>query len=243
LVGWPVEKMKPKLISFDAAGTLINVNWNAGRFAVDCAEAAGMEIDRQVAQETYERMLYSRWGTYKQLNLTRDPGVCDAFWHELTREWSVAIGHGDSMVPKVIEIAHEKMYGPGQVQFTLFDDAIPCLQKLQANGSRMVITSNWDYSLRRFTKLLNLEPFFETIFVSLEEGPEKPDPALFEIVANRSGVERSEVLHVGDDPLDDFQGPRNAGMQSALLDRSRNVSEEPIYANLTDFAEAVLACE
>lgn len=233
--------MNPKLVSFDAAGTLIDVRWQPGPFAVECAIEAGLELDAQVARETYDRLLHTRWRDYCLLNQQRDDVACDTFWAELTKDWLLHLGLKAEMTDQLVKIAHERLYGADQVLFSLFEDVIPTLDALQQARVPMVVISNWDYSLHRIVKNLGIAGRFERVFASLEEGPEKPDRELFEIVSRSMGVALTDILHVGDHPVDDLEGARGAGMQALLLDRSRNESEPPFINSLLDVPK-VLKC-
>lgn len=230
--------MKPELISFDAAGTLIDVNWKPGRFAIECALEAGLELDCQTGEEIYSGLLQTRWRTYCEVNQTRDPAACDLFWHELTQDWLVHLSLPAEIADALSKIARERLYGPSQVAFKLFADVLPTLDILRGMGVRMVVLSNWDYSLHRIVKNLGIRDYFEHIFASLEEGPEKPDRKLFDLVASRIGVAPEGILHVGDHPLDDVEGARGAGWKSLLLDRGSSPSAGALRS-LTELPERI----
>src|SRR5205823_5289440 len=50
-----------------------------------------------------------------------------------------------------------------------------------------------------------------------ECGVRKPDPAIFDIALERLGMDRKEVVHVGDDPILDVEGARAAGLRVIQL--------------------------
>ena len=61
-----------------------------------------------------------------------------------------------------------------------------------------------------------LDRFATTVF-SDECGVRKPDPAIFDIALERLGMDRKEVVHVGDDPILDVEGARAAGLRVVQL--------------------------
>ncbi len=61
-----------------------------------------------------------------------------------------------------------------------------------------------------------LDRFAATVF-SDECGVRKPDPAIFDIALERLGMDRKEVVHVGDDPILDVEGARAAGLRVVQL--------------------------
>ena len=103
--------------------------------------------------------------------------------------------------------------------WSVFDDVRPTLNALRARGVRLGVISNWDSRLRALLGALGLAREFETIVVSCEVGVEKPDRAIFERALEDLGIGPHEAFHVGDDVVADYEGPRSAGLDAALLVR------------------------
>ena len=59
-----------------------------------------------------------------------------------------------------------------------------------------------------------LGQFFDFAIPAAEAGAAKPDPAIFRTAARRAGLPAETMLHIGDDPVCDVLGARNAGMHS-----------------------------
>ena len=55
---------------------------------------------------------------------------------------------------------------------------------------------------------LGISKFFTTLAISSEIGADKPDPFIFQRAAELCGVAPSEALHVGDDPVRDWEERR-----------------------------------
>ncbi len=53
---------------------------------------------------------------------------------------------------------------------------------------------------------------FEVLTFSDECGIRKPDPEIFLLTLRKFGVSPEEAVHVGDDPVLDVEGARDAGM-------------------------------
>lgn len=228
--------MKPKLITFDCAGTLLDVEWDPARLAIETAEALGFSLDPQTSKETYQRMLGARWDTFRTLNLQRSAAVCDAFWRHMTDDWCLAMGLPLEASAGLLARANDRLFGPEADLMRPFDDVEPLLETLRCSGIRLAVISNWDVSLHKALDRFGLAPYFELAVASLEEGVEKPEVELFHITLQRLGVDPAEAIHVGDDPLDDLCGAKNAGMRGYLIDRSRDTSIPPFLARLTDLA-------
>lgn len=222
-----------KAVSFDCAQTLVDVDWQPGRFAVACAEAVGLQLDQQVGAEVYDRLLQGRWREYALLNQSRDPELLERFWLMTTSEWLERMELAADPNALVAQ-ANELMYGPGSIVYRVFDDVLPCLDQLRGEGVRMIVVSNWDASLHRVLRSFGLSDYFEVVVASMEEGWEKPDPKLFEAALSRSGLGPEDVLHVGDNPVDDLLGAHRAGIRSALIDRSLTETNGSQLATLAD---------
>src|SRR5687767_4052302 len=102
--------MKPAAITFDAAQTLVKVNWDPGQFALDSARWVGLALDEPHAKSVYERLLGSRWREYQDLNCTRDAAACDGFWEQLTVDWLAQLGLDAGWADLLTKKAREVMY-------------------------------------------------------------------------------------------------------------------------------------
>jgi len=231
--------LKVKLVSFDAAHTLIDVNWHPGGFAVLNAQEAGLDLDPVPAAELYDRLLRSRWLHFRELNLTRDEALTDDFWNELTSDWLGQLGLSDIDAVALSERGRQRMYGPDSPCFRLYDDTLAGLDAVAALGLPMVVLSNWDISLHRTVRSLGIEGRFLKVFASLEHGVEKPETELFRVVEQATGYAPEEILHVGDHPLDDLQGALGAGWHAALLDRGTELASRPRIPSLRHVPEAI----
>lgn len=225
-----------RAVAFDAAGTLIRVDWEPGTFALSMAEQLGWNLPSSAADD-FRYRLGSTWSTYVDLNRTRDPEVLDGFWFELCQNWLGAFGITD--FESYREAFWNGLYGPDQAVFGLYEDSLEILEKLCALSVPIGIISNWDYSLHRIVSMLGLRPYLQFDLASLEEGPEKPDPHLFNLAIDRFKVNPSEILYVGDNPIDDLQGARGAGLSALLIDRTRKVVERPYINHLSQVMEMI----
>ena len=98
------------------------------------------------------------------------------------------------------------------------DDVRPALERLQALGVKLAVASNANGVLHRVFERVGLTPYFHTICDSCVEGVEKPDPAFFELLLERSASRAETTVHVGDLYYVDVEGARNAGITPVLLD-------------------------
>jgi putative hydrolase of the HAD superfamily len=66
-----------------------------------------------------------------------------------------------------------------------------------------------------------LEPFFDTIIISGDVGVKKPNPAIFSIALEQTGLSKNEVIYVGD-TNEDVAAAMAAGIRPIFLARPVN---------------------
>jgi putative hydrolase of the HAD superfamily len=105
------------------------------------------------------------------------------------------------------------------LRFEAFADAAPALEQLRARGMRLVVVSNWDWSLTDVLGGAGMLPLLDGVITSAEVGAAKPDPAIFEAGLAAAGCSAAEAVHVGDSVDHDVEGARAAGIRPLLLAR------------------------
>ena len=131
----------------------------------------------------------------------------------------------------------------GPTSLRVFPEVPPLLGRLRAAGYRLAIVSNWQCGLGHFCVELGLGHAFEHVLASAEVGSQKPSPEIFQEAFRRMGVAPERVLHVGDTPLDDLEGARNAGCRGVLIARGQidDAAWEEAAIGSLDELEVVLA--
>jgi len=232
--------MRPKLVTFDCAETMVGVprDWSMGWFAASCARQIGLQPTEDDAR-LYQKLYVARLPEFVEVNIARDPERQRAFWSCLARDWLTAAGLPGSALERMETAADELGFGPQSILFKLYEDVVPCLDRLDALGIHAAVVSNWDYSLHRVLRMFGIYERFVVVKASLEEGIEKPDPRLFWIALEESGFTPAETVHVGDDPVDDIEGATAAGIRAVRIDRSLERTEPPVVRTLLDLPEAL----
>ena len=227
----------PKVVSFDCAQTLLEVDWSIKRYVADVCAAAGLEIPLE-GPSIYERMYDDRLAEYVRVNMSRDHGQAEAWWIRLGEDWLLSMDLDPSLAPGLQRTSNEIGFGPKSVLFRAYDDVEPTVAMLKAQGMKLAVLSNWDYSLHKALRGFGLYECFDLVVASLEHGVEKPDARLFQVLTDHFAVDPADVLHVGDHLEDDFEGARRFGMRAALIDRLRPATSEPWLSSLSHIEEA-----
>ena len=136
-------------------------------------------------------------------------------WVRFTEDIIRGMG-GDG--PSVRQIAEEITRGWERSEnFELYEDALPTLALLRANGIKIGLVSNTSRDLDAFIRHFQLD--VDAWMSSGAHGKVKPSPTIFRAVLDLLDVRPERAVMVGDSPLDDVDGARALGMRAFLLDR------------------------
>lgn len=150
------------------------------------------ELRMQVAAERLD--LAHDFTTQRQLTLRHAFAAC---------------GVDDAPVEALWEI-----YFAARNRVELYPDSLPALQRITARWPLASLT-NGNADLRR----IGIHAHFAHHVCARDSGVAKPDPRIFLAAAERLGVAPGQLLHVGDDPLLDVAGARDAGLRTAWINR------------------------
>ena len=105
------------------------------------------------------------------------------------------------------------------------DDVLPTLSELRARGIKTAILSNspWGSPAELWREELDRHGLAAAVDAAVfcrDVGYRKPAPQAFRFVLDKVGVAPERALFVGDDPRWDIAGPRAAGMDALLIDRT-----------------------
>lgn len=187
---------------------------------------------RQFLQSLYDgrevtanegRVFWQRWNSIV-LETRAEARGKGAKAAELERFWESVIAQAAAQLPSGAAARLKEVFYRGDLQ-DLFPDVRPTLRALHRRGVPMGIVSNFGEDLEDYLRRWRIRSYFRFVIVSSRVGLAKPDPAIFGLAAQKAGVAPGRCLYVGDDPGDDCQGARAAGMGIVLVDRDGTLSE------------------
>lgn len=216
-----------RVVTFDAAGTLIRLVRPPGTTYAETAGLFGYHLDPVRLQEAFR----VAWKSLVSPPESPGPQPDDdrAWWRELVAKTLQVAGYQITPFEEYFATVYETFARPGI--WELFPDVLPILAELSRLGIRLGVISNFDRRLYDILGHLHVRNAFEHMIISSEIGVRKPAARIFRVAAQRFNVELNEILHVGDEPETDLKGARAAGLDALLVDR-RNENLSSILPRL-----------
>ncbi|CAO1416453.1 unnamed protein product [Diamesa hyperborea] len=115
--------------------------------------------------------------------------------------------------------------------------------EMKDSGKIVGVISNFDPRLKDLLNDMELQSF-DFILTSYEAGVEKPNPKIFDLALYESKkIVKNEVilphecLHIGNELVKDYQGARNVGWKSVLINSDTNVN--PQYKDIKELYDSL----
>lgn len=210
--------MSRSLISFDAAGTLIEVAEPVATTYQCFAADHGVSVSEAALKAAF-RSAWQRLPT--PFRPEGQPADDDerSWWKQLVAE--VFRDALEQPLPfQVLNPLFDQLYSHYErpEAWRVYDEALPVLRDLSSNFE-LCVCSNFD---RRLLKILDghgLSSFFGAIILSSEVGAAKPHRRPFDTALRAMQTLSAHSLHVGDDLKCDIEGARSAGWAAFQVQR------------------------
>lgn len=208
-----------RAIVFDAAGTLFHLTRTVGDHYAYVGSEVGLNLDAQ----QLERAFHAAWQ-----QMPRRPAIDSPRENDDQDWWRELVGRVfDRVAPSLSEVDRDNFFAIAYEHFAeagvwkLYPDVLDALRQLRERFQLAVI-SNFDGRLRLILQHLGISRYFSHIFVSSELGADKPDPEIFRRAITIMHLRPDEVVHVGDDPENDWKAAAAVGLLVFRLDRPKN---------------------
>jgi len=119
-----------------------------------------------------------------------------------------------------VETAFDVFYQARQ-KVNLFSDVIPVLTLLKKDYTLVALTNG-----NAHISKTGLSDYFDFQVSAADVQAAKPDPAMFFRAIKQAGASPAQTLHVGDHPIHDIRGARNAGIDAVWVNRFNRVWDE-----------------
>jgi len=204
-----------KAVIFDFIGTLANVkNYSL--------EDSKLKLYRAVANAGFNLDVKNFWEAYSQahekyraIRYEKLIEVTNAIWiAEALTNLGFETDPEDTRIKTAVNVFFKDYLRSLELRLC----AKTMLKKFSINY-KLGLVSNFTYAPVIYAGLrkLGINQFFNAVLVSEEVGLRKPHIKIFEETLRRLGVKAEEAVYVGDSPLEDMQGAKDAGMKTIFV--------------------------
>ncbi len=201
--------MRLKAVIFDAEGTLLHIHPSVGAVYARVLSDFGYQVEPFEIDHRIRKL----WPTFRNYFADFSRRGCLQAWRRIFCETVSPWVNGERR-EELFRETYEAFARPEA--FRLAPGTKEALEFLHAQGIKTAILSNWDERLFRLLEAFGLSGAFERVLVACELGVGKPSPEAFRLACEALGVRPEEALMVGNDPRDDFEGARRAGLKAWL---------------------------
>jgi putative hydrolase of the HAD superfamily len=190
-----------KSVFFDAVGTLLHPARPVIETYGLIAQRHGMEIDQ--SQEYHDSQ--AEWKTSEEREADR--------WRQIVCEALLESPNRDACFADLWEwYRHPKAW-------TAHPQTDSVLKELTRRGLTVGMASNFDARLAAIVEAIpELKLLSVRCVISSVVGWRKPSRRFFDEVIQLAGCRAEQILFVGDDVRNDFEGARDSGIRAVLLD-------------------------
>ncbi len=121
-----------------------------------------------------------------------------------------AAGYGDSFIDDAFGV-----FDAVRNDVELFPEVIPTLEALR-DRYKLIAVTNGNANL----DTIGIAHLFHDVVTAAKAGAAKPARQVFELAVKVGGANHQQTLHVGDHPVYDVDGARNAGLRTVWVNRT-----------------------
>jgi HAD superfamily hydrolase (TIGR01549 family) len=207
--------MPLKAVIFDYIGTLVDCkgySMDASRKTLyNALLAEGFKIEEDkflaaytVAHEKYRKVRYEQ---YRE--------VTNAVWvSEALSCLGFKVTPNDARVKAALNIFFQEFIDTFELRY----GAKKLLEQTAAQA-KVGLISNFTYApvIHSSLRQIQIHPYFNAVVVSEENGWRKPSPQIFQDALKRLQVEAYETVFMGDSPIEDIKGAKEAGLKTVFV--------------------------
>jgi putative hydrolase of the HAD superfamily len=210
----------PKVLFFDAAGTLFHVKGSVAEVYLAYAAKYGVKQTNDLlgrVRSAFARAFQDAPPPIFAVSDPQDIKRCERlWWFDIVHNVFYRVGMFDRFDDYFDEI-FEAFAGPAH--WVLYPDTLDVLTRLKQQGLELGIVSNFDTRLFGVLRGLGIADLFDTVTISSLAHAAKPSPRIFQVALQKHMVDPEESWHIGDSLTDDVEGAHKAELHAVLLDR------------------------
>lgn len=207
----PLSFPLPPVVFFDAVGTLIHPDPPAPAVYAAVGHRFGSRLDEATIAARFRAAFRRQEDADHAGNLRTDEPREFARWQTIVREVLDDVPDIDGCFQELY--AHFARPDAWRCE----SETAEVLATLAARGHVLGIASNFDHRLRGIVD--NMPPLrpVQYLVISSEIGWRKPAREFFAVMCRQAGSPPEQILYVGDDRVNDYEGARGGRLRSVLL--------------------------
>jgi putative hydrolase of the HAD superfamily len=226
----PLPYHLPAVVFFDAVGTLLHPEPPPPVVYAAVGRRFGSRLDEAAVRLRFHAAFRRQEEADRVGNLRTDEAREVARWRAIVREVLDDVADIESCFHELY--AHFARVDAWRCQ----PGTAEVLAALSARGHVLGIASNFDHRLRGLVENMPTFRPVRYLVISSAIGWRKPARDFFTAMCRQAAAPPEQVLYIGDDPVNDYEGVRAAGLQAVLLspDKHVPVPEEARIKSLSD---------
>jgi putative hydrolase of the HAD superfamily len=211
---------------FDAVGTLIHPDPPVTVAYQRAAHSLGLRIDEEQIRGRFSEA-FARQEEFDRLHgRTTSPQREIERWREIVTE----VFREAAPSPELCEqlFAHLWRHFARAKSWRVDPEAAACWEALTARGLIVAIASNFDDRLIEIAQQIPPLDRADRLFISARIGHRKPAAEFFRFIERDLEIALGDLLSVGDNPENDYEGAKSVGWQAILLDRQSQPNDATI---------------
>lgn len=116
-------------------------------------------------------------------------------------------------------------------------ETVEMLEALKKDYKLALISNTDCFSLRDVMQKFDLEKYFDSVVLSCDANMLKSNPEMFRKVLDELGLEKDDVLMVGDSVESDIKSAERAGVRALLIDRRNRMEVKDKIMNIREIRE------
>ena len=234
------EELRTKLVLFDLDGTLVDdadryKSLAALRFEALVARAGKIAAEAWAPLGGYDpkRKVIDMSGAIAKASRREDMAIAAAAIYTTGRSWNDARKLAEQAYSNA-DIAQMREYTP-----RLFIGVEACLRRVKAAGFSLGIATNGPTAItEELLRILKIRDFFVVVAGSEDAPNPKPSPDLLLVACKKAGINPSESVYVGDQPVD-AEAAEAAGFYASIIVGDANVECTRGVHRLTSVSDIV----
>ncbi len=216
--------MPIKAVIFDYIGTLVNCKGYSMQASEDglyrALVAEGFDMEKGKFLDAYN-IFHQK---YRKVRYKQFREVTNAVWvSEALCSLGFSVTPQDARVKCALNVFFQDFIDTLELRV----GAKKLLSETAAQ-TKVGLISNFTHApvIHKSLRKIGIHPYFNAIVVSEDVGWRKPSPHIFKDALGRLQVEASEAVYVGDSPIEDIKGAKDAGLKTIFVPSQFNSLKE-----------------